>query len=88
MRKLVFCFIIMLLTCGISIAQNVIDPELQTIIDQKGNEKISVNIIFKSQPNRDYLRERSSNFINKETKRQAVIQELKNFSEESQQDVL
>ena len=88
MRKLVFCFIIMLLTCGISIAQNVIDPELQAIIDQKGNEKISVNIIFKSQPNRDYLRERSSNFIDKETKRQAVIQELKNFSEESQHDVL
>ena len=88
MRKLVFCFIIMLLTCGINIAQNVIDPELQAIIDQKGNEKISVNIIFKSQLDRDDLRERSSSFMDKETKRQAVIKELKNFSEESQQDAL
>ena len=88
MRKLVFCFIIMLLTCGINIAQNVIDPELQAIIDQKGNEKISVNIIFKSQLDRDDLRERSSQYLDKETKREAVIKELKNFSSESQQEVL
>ncbi len=88
MRKLIFCFIIMLLTGSINLAQNVIDPELQSIIDKKGDEKISINIIFKSQLNRDDLKERSSVFIDKETKRQAVIKELKNFSAETQHDVL
>ena len=88
MRKLVFCFILMLATSIISFAQNVIDPELQSVINQKNNEKISINIIFKSQLDRADLRERSNQFIDRETKRQAVIKELKNFSSESQQEVL
>ena len=43
MRKLVFCFILMLATSIISFAQNVIDPELQSVINQKNNEKMTCN---------------------------------------------
>ena len=88
MRKLIFCFILILFTVGTNRAQNVIDPELQSIMDQKTNEKISVNIIFKSQLDRAYLAERSSQYLDKETRREAVIKELKNFSADSQQEVL
>ena len=88
MRKLIFCFILILFTVGTNRAQNVIDPELQSIMDQKTNEKISVNIIFKSQLDRADLAERSSQYLDKETKREAVIKELKNFSADSQQEVL
>ena len=88
MRKLVFCFILMLATSIISFAQNVIDSELQSIIDQKTNEKISINIIFKSQLDCVDLIERSNQYIDKEIKREAIIKELKNFSSESQQEVL
>ena len=88
MRKLIFCFILILFTVGTNRAQNVIDPELQSIMDQKTNEKISVNIIFKSQLDLADLAERSSQYLDKETKREAVIKELKNFSADSQQEVL
>ena len=88
MRKLIFCFILILFTVGTNRAQNVIDPELQSIMDQKTNEKISVNIIFKSQLDRADLAERSSQYLDKETRREAVIKELKNFSADSQQEVL
>ena len=88
MRKLFLCLIIALVASGIACAQNIIDPELQSVLDQKSNEKISINIIFKSQLDRADLRERSNQYVDKETKRQAVIKELKNFSEETQQGVL
>ena len=87
MRRLFLCFILALISSVITYAQNIIEPELQSIIDQKPNEKISINIIFKSQLNRTELRERSNQFIDKETKREAVIKELKNFSAETQSEV-
>ena len=88
MRKLFFCLILILFTVGKIHAQNVIDPELQSFIDQNTNEKISINIIFKSQLDRADLRERSNQFVDKETKREAVIKELKNFSSEAQHEAL
>ena len=88
MRKLFFWFILIVFTSSTALSQSIIDSELQTVLDQKTDEKISINIIFKSQLNSDDLRERTSNFIDKETRRQAVIKELKNFSEESQRNVL
>lgn len=88
MRRLILCFILALITSVVTYAQNIIEPELQSIINQKTNEKISINIIFKSQLNRTELRERSNQFIDKETKREAVIKELKNFSAETQSEVL
>ena len=87
MKKLFFWIILAAIIGGTCHAQNVIDPELQSILDQKTNDKISVNIIFKSQLDQYDLTERSSRYLDKETKRQAVIKELKNFSAESQQEV-
>ena len=89
MRRLIYSLIIALFVCNYTYAQNnVIDQELQEILNQKSEEKISINIIFKSQLDRTDLIERSKHFIDKETRRQAVIKELKNFSTESQYDVL
>ena len=88
MRKLFLCLIIALITGVSTLAQNVIDPELQTILNQKNDEKISINIIFKAQLDRADLKERSNQYLDKETKRQAVIKELKNFSAETQHEVL
>ena len=88
MRKLFLCLIIALITGVSTHAQNVIDPELQTILNQKNDEKISINIIFKAQLDRADLKERSNQYLDKETKRQAVIKELKNFSAETQHEVL
>ncbi|WP_407453633.1 hypothetical protein, partial [Methanobrevibacter sp.] len=87
MRKLFLSLIIALITGASALAQNVIDPELQTILNQKNDEKISINIIFKAQLDRADLRERSNQYSDKETKRQAVIKELKNFSAETQHEV-
>lgn len=88
MKKLFFSVIVLLLTCVVSLAQNKIDPELQAVLNQKSDEKISVNIIFKSQPDASELRQRSNVYADKETKRNIVIQELKNFSEKTQREVL
>lgn len=88
MRRLIFSFILILVACGITRAQNVIDPELQAVLDKKSDEKISINIIFKSQLDVASLRENSKAISDKKVRRQAVIEELKNFSEESQQEVL
>ena len=65
MRKLFLCLITALITSLSTLAQNVIDPELQTILNQKNDEKISINIIFKAQLNRADLRDRSSQYLDK-----------------------
>ena len=79
-----FCFI------GFNNAQNfcAIDPELQQLLEQKNDELIDVNIILKSQIDVDKLESRKLRFDDKESKRDAVLKEFKNFTEESQSDVL
>ena len=63
---------------------NVIEPELQEILNQKSDELISVNIIFKSQMNSFDLPRN----ISKDERRDFVIGELKHFSEKEQSDVM
>ena len=60
MRKLVFTLMIVLSFCGLGFAQNVIEPELQNVLNQKGDEMINVNIILKSQMDSEKLRDRKS----------------------------
>ncbi len=89
MKKIIYCFVIALFLGNYCFAQNnVIEPELQEFINQNGDEMISVNIIFKAQMDENELNDRASSFENKKARREFVINELKYFSEKSQQEVL
>ena len=81
---LTFCFI------GLNTAQDIysIDPELQQVINQKGDELISINIIMKSQIDADKLDSKRATYGSQAEKRATVLKEFKNFSEESQASVM
>lgn len=89
MRKLLFTLLVVMLFCVCSFAQSgVIEPELQAAIEQKGDEMISVNIIFKSQMDPNQLRSKVSKVSDKKIRRDIVVNELKSFSEREQKDVM
>lgn len=88
MRKLFFTLLIVFSFCGLAMSQNTIEPKLQEILNQKGDEMISVNIILKTQMNFNELRNRSANVLDKDVKRNVMIADLKNFAEKEQQDIL
>ena len=73
MRKLVFTLLVILSFCNLALAQNTIEPRLQEVLNQKGDEMISVNIILKSQMNFNNLRNRAEDFIDKDTKRNVLV---------------
>ncbi len=89
MRKHLF-LLLSLLICHFGFAQNhnVIEPELQEVLNQKGNDMISVNIILKSEININNLRSNVKNIEDVKAHRQAIVSELKNFSAQSQEDIL
>lgn len=87
MKKYLF-LIISILFVNLTYAQTsgVIEEELQEVLNQKSDDLISVNIIFKSQADT-----RSLSKIDAETKaerREMIIEELKSFSKKSQTDVM
>ena len=88
MRKLVFTLLVILSFCNLGLAQNTIEPRLHEILNQKGDEMISVNIILKSQMNFNKLRNRAENITDKDVKRNVLVGELKNFAEKEQQEIL
>ena len=88
MRKVIFTLFFTLILCGVSQAKNnnVIEPELQTILNQKSDDKINISIVFKSQANSAQLMakaERNSSI----SKRDFLVAELKEFSIQTQNDV-
>ena len=87
MRKL-FLTLTFFLLCNLGFSQNVIDPRLQDVMNQKGDEMIDINIIFKSQIDYKQLRNRANTTLDKEVRRDMMVDELKLFSEEKQKDVL
>ena len=90
MRKLLIVLSLILCIANLNYAQNpyAIDFELQQLINQKSDELISVNIIFKSQIDVNKLNSRGHKFLDKESKRKTVLKEFKNFSEKNQSEVL
>ena len=88
MRKLVLTLTAILFLCNIGFSQNTIDPVLQEVLNQKGDEMIDVNIIFKSQINPKTLQQRAMKISDKETRRNILVDELKHFSEKEQRDVM
>ena len=79
-----------LIICHLGFAQNhnAIETELQEVLNQKGNDMISVNIILKAEININNLRSNVKNIDDAKAYRQAIVGELKSFSEESQKDIL
>ena len=88
MRKLVLTLTAILLLCGIGFSQNAIDPVLHEVLNQKSDELIDINIIFKAQIKPESLLERASKISDKKTKRSVLVDELKYFSEKEQNDVM
>lgn len=89
MKKNVFILLTFLMVGFLGLAQsNVIEPELQTIMIQKTDDYIDINIVFKSQMPTEDLLSLSFRSDNKEVRRELVVNELKQFAEQSQRDVL
>ena len=87
MKKLLLTLTLILL-CNIGFSQNAIDSRLQEVLNQKSDEMIPVNIVFKSQIDLAKLRTRAAATLDKNVKRNMLVDELKLFSEERQQEVL
>ena len=88
MKKTSILTLLLLLLCNIGFAQNAIDSRLQEVLSQKGDDMIPINIVFKSQIDLAKLRTRAASTLDKEVKRNMLVDELKLFSEEKQQEVL
>ena len=73
---------------GLGFAQKTIEPELQNVLNQKGDEMIGINIIFKSQIDYDILRNVAKNITDKKVRRDALVDELKLFAEKEQAEVM
>ena len=89
MRKYLL-LLLSLLIChyGFTQSYNVIEPELQEVLNQKGNDMNSVNIILKSEIVVGDLRYDVKDIDDLKAYRQAVVGELKSYSERSQSEVL
>ncbi len=88
MRKLVLTLLIIVSFSGLGFAQKTIEPELQNVLNQKGDEMIGINIIFKSQIDYDILRNVAKNITDKKVRRDALVDELKLFAEKEQAEVM
>ena len=89
MKRFVFTLIIALFLCNNGFAQtNVIEAELQEVLNEKGNEMISVNIVLKAQIETEQLNLIASKHSDKKSLRESVINELKTYSAKKQQDIM
>lgn len=88
MRKLVLTLTTILFLSINVFSQNTIDPVLQEVMNQKSDELISVNIIFKAQINPESLQEKVTRVTDKKIKRDILVDEFKLFSEKEQSDVM
>lgn len=88
MIKLVLTLTTILFLCINGFSQNTIDPVLQEVMNKKGDELISVNIIFKAQIDTESLQEKITRVSDKKIKRDILVDELKHFSEKEQSDVM
>lgn len=90
MKKLIFTLFLALIMCDIMMAQsyNAIETELQNVMDQKNDEMISVNIVFKSQISSKELESKTRRTSDKSLQREIVIAELKDFSLRKQADIM
>ena len=76
MKKVLTFVIALAFTLGVS-AQNygVIEPELQKVLNQKSNDKISVNIVLDTQADNELLLVKYDGINDKSLQRENVIKE-------------
>lgn len=88
--KRLFTIMLVCLLIGNAFGQNdVIDDRLQNVLTQSDdNDMISVNIILKSQMKSDDLDAHTRSAANRKDRQAMAVEELKKYSEKSQQDVL
>ena len=67
---------------------NVIEPELQTVLNQKGNELIGIQIYFKSNVDTKQLEQKTRTVADKFAKKEIIAKELKCHSADNQADVM
>ena len=89
MKKTLVLVVCLLLSVFFVNAQNnAIDEELQKILNQRNDDYIDVNIMFKSQMPTENLSSFYCKSDSKEVRREIIINELKKFSEQSQKEVM
>ena len=88
MRKNIFILLLCLMASCWGFAQNnVIESELQTVLNQRNDDYIDINIVFKSQISSEELS--SIGVTNdKSVRREKMINELKRHSQATQKDVM
>ena len=89
MKKVLTFIIALAFTFGVS-AQNydVIEPELQKVLNQKSNDKISINIVLDTQADNEHLLVKYEGINDKSLKRENVIKELKAFATDNQNKLM
>lgn len=90
MKKNLWCLLTLMLFCinGFSQNLNVIEKELQEVLNQRNDEMIDVSIVFKSQINSAKLQAKAEKNSDRSTRREFVVDELKEFSLKKQSDVM
>lgn len=88
--KKIFLLVAGLFFCTIlaNAQNNVIDSELQSILNQKNDDYIDVNIILKSQMSTAELSSFYCKSDSKEVRRELMVNELKKYSQKTQADVM
>lgn len=94
MRLFILTVLLSILSCNNIFAQfnfvpeDVIDSELREILEKNADDKVSVNIMLKSQMDEKVLQASSARATDKESKRQIVVEKLKEFSKETQHEII
>ena len=89
MKKVILTLFFALFLCSLSYAKNnTIEHELQTILNQKSDEMIDISIVFKSQVNTAKLISKAERNGDATLRSEFVVAELKEFSRQTQNDVL
>lgn len=87
--KRLFTFLLTFFFFATAMAQSTIDPALQEVLSQAGDELIEINILLKSQVDQTMLGNATSHIRgNKKAKREFVVAELKKHSEKTQKELL
>ena len=89
MKRILTFIIALAFTLGVS-AQNydVIEPELQKVLNQKSNDKISINIVLDTQADNEQLLVKYEGINDKSFQRENVIKELKAFATDNQNKLI
>ena len=88
MKKNIFIIAALFLVCCIASAQVKIEPELQQLLNSKSNEMISINIISKVQIDATLLKSKTFLIKDAEIRKGIIINELKDYSERTQIDII